>query len=48
VNASYWALGMEDKITPQSIVDIVGDYKPSRFSFGGFEKGKKPEDLGIK
>jgi type 1 glutamine amidotransferase len=45
VNACYWALGLEDKIPAKSVVDIVGDYKPNPFRFGGFEKGRKPEDL---
>ena len=44
VNASFWALGMEDKIPAQATVDIVGDYKPTRFSFKGYVKGVKPED----
>jgi type 1 glutamine amidotransferase len=45
VNAAYWALGLEDKIAAKSNVDIVGDYKPSPFKFGGYVKGVKPEDL---
>lgn len=45
VNASYWALGLEDKIPAKSVVDFVGEYKPTPFRGGGFEKGKKPEDL---
>jgi type 1 glutamine amidotransferase len=48
VNACYWALGMEDKIPAKSKVDIVGEYKPSKFAFGGHVKGVKPEDLAIK
>jgi hypothetical protein len=45
VNACYWALALEDKIPAKSNVDIVGEYKPHPFKGGGFEKGKKPEDL---
>lgn len=45
VNACYWALGMEDKIPAKATVDIVGEYKPLPFKFGGFKKGLKPEDL---
>lgn len=45
VNACYWAVGLEEKIPARSTVDIVGDFKPSPFKFGGFEKGKKPADL---
>jgi hypothetical protein len=29
-------------------VDIVGEYAPSAFSFGGFKKGVKPADHAIK
>lgn len=44
VNASFWALGMEDKIPAKANVELVGEYNPSKFSFGGFKKGVKPED----
>jgi hypothetical protein len=44
VNAVYWGLGMEDKIDAKSNVEIVGTFEPSRFSFGGYVKGKKPAD----
>jgi type 1 glutamine amidotransferase len=44
VNASYWALGMEQSISPNSDVRLVGEYHPSHFSFGGYIKGRKPED----
>jgi hypothetical protein len=44
VNAAYWAVGLEDKIADKSNVDIVGEYKPLAFGFGGFEKGRTPED----
>lgn len=47
VNACYWALGMEDKIDPKSCVDIVGEYKPLPFGFGGFAKGVKPQDHAL-
>jgi len=33
VNATYWCLGMQDKIPPQGTnVDLVGDYKPTAYS----------------
>ncbi len=48
VNACYWALGMEGKIPEKSNVDIVGEYKPSKFAFGGYVKGVKPEDHQLK
>jgi hypothetical protein len=44
VNACYWGLGMEDKITPQSKVDILGQYDPFPIGFGGFKKGLTPAD----
>jgi hypothetical protein len=48
VNASYWCLGMEDKIKPDSDVSIVGEYEPTKFGFGGFVKGKRPSDYDLK
>jgi type 1 glutamine amidotransferase len=42
VNACYWALGMEARIPEKSDVDLVGDYHPSPFGFGGYRKGVKP------
>ncbi|MCX7664638.1 MAG: ThuA domain-containing protein [Gemmataceae bacterium] len=45
VNATYWAVGLEDKIPEKAKVDLVGTYKPSPFKFGGFVKGVKPSDL---
>lgn len=48
VNASYWAVGLEDKIPEKSKVDLVGDYKPLPFRFGGFAKGLKPANYELK
>ncbi|MFO0881693.1 MAG: ThuA domain-containing protein [Gemmataceae bacterium] len=47
VNACYWAIGLEDKITEKSKVDIVGPFKPTGFSFGGFKKGVLPAELKL-
>lgn len=44
VNACYWGLALEEKIPARSKVDIVGEFKPSPFKFGGYVKGKKPAD----
>lgn len=44
VNAAYWAVGLEDKIPEKANVDLVGEYKPSPFKFGGYKKGVKPGD----
>jgi len=48
VNACYWAIGLEDKIGEKSNVELVGEYKPSPFKFGGFVKGLKPSDHAMK
>lgn len=44
VNATYWSLGMEDQITDRLNIDLVGEFKPTKFGFGGFVKGVKPAD----
>ena len=41
--AVYWGLGME--VPEKADVDLVGDYKPTMYGFGGFRKGVKPADL---
>jgi hypothetical protein len=48
VNACYWALGLEEQITPMSRVDFVGEYKPRPFGNNGFVKGVSPADLAVK
>ncbi len=47
VNASLWAMGMEDAIKPDLDVSIVGDYEPTPFGFGKFIAGKKPADYDL-
>ena len=44
VNSMFWCLEMEDAITADLNVSIVGDFKPTKFGFGGFRKGLKPSD----
>lgn len=44
VNGSLWAVGLEEKITPDLDVSIVGTYEPTKFGFGTFKKGVKPSD----
>jgi hypothetical protein len=44
VNACYWALEMEAQIPSESKVDLVGEYDPSPFKFGGAKRGVKPAD----
>jgi type 1 glutamine amidotransferase len=48
VNASYWAVGLEESIPSASNVAIVGEFRPSPFRTDGFKKGVKPADLAIK
>ena len=45
VNACYWCLSMEDLIDEKMKVDIVGEYKPTRFGFGKHTADLKPSDL---
>jgi hypothetical protein len=42
VNASYWAVGLENKIPEQNDVQIIGEYKATMFGFGKYEKGLSP------
>lgn len=43
VNAAYWCAGMEKAIPERGTkVDIVGEYKPLPFKFGGYKRGVKP------
>jgi Trehalose utilisation len=42
VNAAYWAVGLEDKISSDSDVSLVGEYKPRPFGFNGATKGVTP------
>lgn len=48
VNSCYWGMKMEDKIPAESNVNIVGEYKPTMFGFGKFQKGLKPSDHKLK
>jgi type 1 glutamine amidotransferase len=43
VNGSLWTLGLE--IPEKTNVELVGEYKPTPFKFGGHKKGVKPADL---
>ncbi|MEX0779056.1 MAG: ThuA domain-containing protein [Balneolales bacterium] len=45
VNSCYWAMGMEDNIPDRSNVDIIGEYNPTMFGFGDFQKGLFPSDF---
>jgi type 1 glutamine amidotransferase len=53
VNAAYWCLGMEDQIKPDSNIDFVTEYEPTRFGFknqeGYWSKvGRRPSDYALK
>jgi type 1 glutamine amidotransferase len=48
VNACYWAVGLENQIPTKSKVDLVGEYAPRPFKFGGFQPGVKPADHAMK
>ena len=42
VNGAYWCLGMESQIKADSSVELVGEFKPTAYGFGGFKKGIMP------
>lgn len=48
VNASYWCLGIDDRIAERANVDIVGPYNPRPFGNNGFQKSVRPADLEMK
>ncbi len=43
VNATYWMLGLENRIAADSPIDFVGKYQPNTFRGGGYARGVKPE-----
>ena len=45
VNACYWAVGLDEQIPAKTNVELVGEYKPRPFGFGGFQMGVRPADL---
>lgn len=45
INASLWALGMEDQITSDLDVTVVGEFAPLAYCTGMYTKGVKPADL---
>lgn len=42
VNASYWAVGLENKILEKNDVEIIGEYNPTMFGFGKYRKELSP------
>lgn len=47
VNATYWGLGMEDRIPARATVDLVGEYSPSFFGVGKHKPGLTPSDYAL-
>jgi hypothetical protein len=47
VNATYWAVGLENEIPAQANVDLVGDYHPHSYLSETYTKGVKPPDLAL-
>jgi hypothetical protein len=45
VNGVYWGLKMP--VLQRADVRLIGDYRPSDYSFDGFRKGVKPADLAM-
>jgi hypothetical protein len=45
VNSVYWGFNLE--VPAKADVQLVGDFQPSEYSFGGFRKGVKPADLAL-
>ena len=45
VNAAYWGLEMEDEISAQSSVDVVGEYKPLASGFNYEKLGVVPRKV---
>lgn len=47
VNACYWALGLDDEISAEKSVDLIGDFAPTPFKFDGYKRGVKPADFAL-
>jgi type 1 glutamine amidotransferase len=49
INAAFWAVGLEDKITDKLNIDTVGEYKPTPFGFknkqDAWKPGKTPAEI---
>ena len=45
INACFWAVGLEEKITATTKVGFVGQFAPTPFGFNTFRRGLKPDDL---
>jgi hypothetical protein len=47
VNLCYWGVGLEDKISVEPRVEVVGEFEPTMFGFGAHRRGLKPTDLAL-
>lgn len=47
VNAAYWCMGLEGKLSPRAAVDLVGEYHALPFGSHSFRKGVVPADHAI-
>jgi hypothetical protein len=47
VNATYWAVGLNNKIPPKADVTLVGDYHPHSYLSQTYTTGLKPSDLAL-
>ena len=47
VNSCYWCMDMENQIPAESQVDYVGEYTPTFFGFGTYQKGMRPSDFSL-
>ena len=47
VNSCYWCMDMEDQIPAESQVDYVGEYTPTFFGFGTYQKGMRPSNFSL-
>ena len=46
INGVLWGLGLD--VPAKTNVEIVGEYSPSMYGFGGFKKGTKPANYELK
>ena len=46
VNGCFWGLQMD--VPEKAKVDIVGEFKPTMYGFGTFQKGLKPSDFALR
>jgi len=45
VNAAFWTLGLEDKITENLKIDFVGPFNPTTYRFDGHRQNVYPSDI---